>query len=143
MRVRAIAFVAAATLAASALIAAPPFGEAPGAAGKPVARQAVGAATRFEYVAVFAAGTAASAIERWRQQVLATTFVQPCVGQRPCLGRALRLSSLGPSHGEVLAFDLAADTPAAERTALLAAAAQAQPRADLHHDSTPRQAVGG
>lgn len=103
----------------------------------------IGPESRFEHVAVFAAGTPATAIEQWRQQVLARTHVQPCIGGRPCLSRALRLSSLGATQAEVLAFDLAADAPSAERAALLAAAVQAQPHATLHHDTTPRQAAGG
>ena len=124
-----------------ALVAAYGFAGAPStpAAG----RQTIGPDTRFEHVAVFVAGTPATAIEQWRQQVLATAHAQPCAGGRPCLARALRLSSLGATKAEVLAFDLAADAPRAEREALLAAAAAAQPHATLHHDTTPRQAAGG
>lgn len=115
-----------------------------GAAPAPAAaRQTIGPESRFEHVAVFAAGTPAIAIEQWRQQVLAAAHAEPCRGGRPCLARALRLSSLGATKAEVLAFDLAADAPSAERDALLTAAAAAQPLATLHHDTTPRQAAGG
>lgn len=124
-----------------ALVAAYGFA---GALSTPAAgRQTIGPDSRFEHVAVFVAGTPATAIEQWRQQVLATTHAQPCTGGRPCLARALRLSSLGAAKAEVLAFDLAADAPSAERDALLTAAAAAQPPATLHHDTTPRQAAGG
>ena len=106
-------------------------------------RHAVGADSRFGHVAVFAAGTSGAAIEQWRRDVLARTHAQACAGGRPCLQRSLRLSAVGAAAAEVLAFDLAAETPDAERDALLAAAARTQPRAQLRHDTTPRLAALG
>lgn len=105
------------------------------------ARHAIGPGTRFDHVAVFSPGTPAAAIEGWRQTVLAHAHVQACATGRACLVRALRLSALGAAGAEVLAFDLAADTPPTERHALLAAALTAQPRARLCHACTPLQAT--
>lgn len=105
------------------------------------ARQAIGPGTRFDHVAVFSRGTPAAAIEGWRQTVLAHAHVQACAAGRACLVRALRLSATGATGAEVLAFDLAIDTPPSERHALLAAALAAQPRARLCHACTPLQAT--
>ncbi len=105
------------------------------------ARHAIGPATRFDHVAVFPAGTPAAAIEQWRRTVLAPVHAQACASGRSCLLRALRLSALGTAHAEVLAFDLAADTPPVERSSLLLLAATAQPQARLCHACTPLQAT--
>ena len=114
-----------------------------GGGGHPAgaARHPVGVDSRFGHVAVFAAGTSGAAIEQWRRDVLAQTHAQACAGDRPCLQRSLRLSAVGAAAVEVLAFDLAAETSAAERDALLAAAARAVPRAHLRRDTTPRLAA--
>lgn len=142
-RLRPLHHVAAAAVLALCAWAAGTSTQAPASIAAQPARHATGPATRFEHVAVFAPGTSSVAIEEWRRQVLARVHVLACAGERPCLRRALRLSSLGPARAEVLAFDLDADAPAAERAALFAAAAAMQPHADIHHDTTPRQAAGG
>jgi hypothetical protein len=102
----------------------------------------VNAATRFEYVALFAPGTTGRAIENWRNQVLAQPHTQACAHGRACTLRMLRLSALGPQHLEALAFDLAAETPIAERAAILAAAAQVTPAAQIHTNAAPHQVAG-
>jgi len=106
------------------------------------ARSTVGAETPFEYVAVFASGTSGRDIEAWRASVLARPHAQGCARGRSCTQRLLRLSALGQGRAEVLAFDLAADTPAAERRAIVDAIATATPRAAIHAMTSPRHAVG-
>lgn len=133
----AIPFALALIAATGLLIGASDDGVRPAAA----ARHAVGAGSRFGHIAVFTAGTSAAAIEQWRRDVLARTHATACNGGRPCLQRTLRLSAVGAARAEILAFDLAAETPPAEHDALLAAVARATPRAQLHHDTTPLRAA--
>lgn len=82
----------------------------------------VNAATQFEYVVVFPADTPSSAIETWRRDVLVRSHTQACNTGHSCVRRLLRGSTRGTQRVEAFAFDLAADTPVAERTALLTAA---------------------
>jgi len=138
----ALALFAAAILA---LFCAATFAEPPAhaAAVPSTTRNTVDAATRFQFVALFASGTSSRDIEAWRSAVLARAHVQGCVRGRACMQRALRLSALGDRRVEALAFDLAAETPAAERTAILAAATSASPHAEIHYHTSPLRAAGG
>ncbi len=96
------------------------------------------ATTGFDHIAVFAAGTPGTAIDAWRASVLGHVHVEACAGGHACLRRLLHLSRSGGDPAEMLAFDLDLATPAAERAAILAAAAAAEPHAVLH-DATRAQ----
>lgn len=106
----------------------------------PAPEPRVDAATRFDYVAVFAPGTAASQVETWRQQVL-RVHQQGCLRGNPCVARSLRGAELGATRQFALGFDLMPDAPPQERAALLAAAQQALPGVRLVAASSLRQAV--
>lgn len=102
---------------------------------------ATGPTTRFDYVAVFPAGTDAGAIEGWRQAVLGRVHQHACLRDRPCIARMLR--SVLPGRGdEVIAFDLMHDIDAAERAAVLAAAVQVIPGTALRPASSLSEIVG-
>lgn len=98
---------------------------------------AVGSSTRFDYVAVFPAGTDATLIEGWRAQVLGRPHVHPCLRDRPCVARMMRLALPGVAGSEVIAFDLMREIEPAERAALVAASDRAIPGTRLHADSRP------
>lgn len=83
---------------------------------------AVGATTRFDYVAKFPFGTTEAQIEEWRGQVLGQPHKQACMGGRPCVARMMRLALAGSGGREVIAFDLMPDVSQVERTAIAAAA---------------------
>lgn len=100
----------------------------------------VGTDTRFDYVAVFPAGTAASAVEAWRQRVLRVHGVG-CFRGNPCVARSLRGAELGPARQFAIGFDLMRDAPPDERAALLAAAQQAAPGVRIAAGSSLQQAV--
>lgn len=103
------------------------------------ARNRIDAATGFDHVAVFAAGTSGAAIDAWRSAVLGRVHEQACADGRPCLRRLLRVSAAGANAAEMLAFDLSPDTPEAERAAILAAALRAEPPALLRDAISPQQ----
>lgn len=135
--------------AASALAAFKPTAAAPRAPASATSDPAaapelrVDRDTRFQYVAVFPAGTAPAQIEAWRQQVLVRSHRAPCFHGWPCLARLLRLSEPGAAGAELLAFDLQADAPAREREAVLAAARRTAPIPTLYADASPAQAAAG
>ncbi|GEM_PF-3433502 len=97
----------------------------------------VDAGTRFEYVARFPAGTPATVIEAWRQDVLARPLGPGCGAGRSCLQRLLRLSEIGPQRAEVVAFDLQYATPVVERAAIEARARAAAPDMVLVRERRP------
>lgn len=103
---------------------------------------ATGPTTRFDYVAVFPAGTDAGAIEGWRQAVLGRVHRHACLRDRPCVARMLR--SVVPGRGdEVIAFDLMHEIADAERAAVLAAAVQVIPGTALRPASRLSDIGGG
>lgn len=101
---------------------------------------AIGAQTRFDYVAVFAAGTSAAQVEDWRAKVL-RIHETACLHRHACIARSLRAAELGPQRQFALGFDLMQDAPPNERAALLAAAQQAVPGVRLVAASSLAQAV--
>ena len=100
----------------------------------------IGAATRFDYVAVFPAGSSAADVEAWRSQVL-RVHQDGCLHGHACVARSLRGAGLGREQRFALGFDLMHDAPPAERAALLAAAAEARPLAQLVPASSLRAAA--
>ncbi|TDR42543.1 hypothetical protein DFR29_108127 [Tahibacter aquaticus] len=102
--------------------------------------EAIGTQTRFDYVAVFAAGTSAAQVEHWRAQVL-RVHESACLQRHACIARSLRAAELGPQRQFALAFDLMHDAPPNERAALLAAAQQAIPGVRLVAGSSLARAV--
>lgn len=103
---------------------------------------ATGPTTRFDYVAVFPAGTDAGAIEGWRQAVLGRVHRHACLRDRPCIARMLR--SVVPGRGdEVIAFDLMHEIDDTERAAVLAAAVQVIPGTALRPASRLSDIGGG
>jgi hypothetical protein len=126
--------------AASTGLALVPSADADDARAATSARHVVDRDTVFEYVAVFPAGTAATRIEAWRQQVLVRNHRQPCFHGWPCLARLLRVTGTAGS-GDALAFDLQADTAAVERAAILAAAVAVEPRPRLVRDASAGTAL--
>lgn len=103
------------------------------------ARSRIDAATGFDHVAVFAAGTSGAEIDAWRSAVLGRVHEKACADGRPCLRRLLRISTAGANAAEMLAFDLASDIPDAERAAILAAAQRVEPPALLRDAISPQQ----
>ncbi|HSX62847.1 MAG TPA: hypothetical protein VLF18_21905 [Tahibacter sp.] len=101
---------------------------------------AVGAATRFDYVAVFPPGTDAAAVETWRGRVL-RVHEAGCFRGNPCIARSLRGAELGRARQFAIGFDLMRDTPPTERVAVLAAAQQALPGVRLSAGASLRQAA--
>lgn len=101
---------------------------------------AVDAATRFDYVAVFPPGTDAAAVERWRDAVL-RVHASGCFRGNPCIARSLRGAELGSARQFAIGFDLMRDAPPHERAAVLAAAQHALPGVRLAAGSSLRQAV--
>lgn len=137
--------LAAVLLAAAAGVVALALRSAPAARASDPADAAgrVDRDTRFQYVAVFPAGTGAVEIEAWRRQVLVRSHRERCFHGWPCLARLLRLSGQGAAGAELLAFDLQADTPARERAAVLAAALRTAPLPVLFADTSPALAAAG
>lgn len=125
-------------LAISLVIAALVFGAL--ALRQPGGETRVGADTRFDYVAVFPAGTAATDVEAWRQRVLRVHDVG-CFRGNACVARSLRGAELGAARQFAIGFDLMRDAPPGERAALLAAAQQAAPGVRIAAGSSLRQAV--
>ncbi|WP_257385017.1 hypothetical protein [Tahibacter caeni] len=100
----------------------------------------VGAATRFDYVAVFPPGTTAAAVEAWRQRVL-RVHESGCFRGNPCIARSLRGAELGPARQFAIGFDFMREAPPNEHAAVLAAAQQSLPGVRLAAGSSLRQAV--
>ena len=101
----------------------------------------IDADTRFDYVAVFAPGSSATDVERWRASVL-RAHVTPCVANLPCTLRALRFAELGAQRRYAIGFDLSPGIAPDERAALVAAASADPARATLVAATTPRRAAG-
>lgn len=104
------------------------------------AGDAIGAQTRFDYVAVFPAGTSAAQVEHWRNQVL-RVHESACFRRHACIARSLRGAELGTARQFALGFDLMRDAPPNERTAVLAAAQQSLAGVRLVAGSSLAQAV--
>lgn len=112
--------------------------------GRAAPCSAIGPCTRFDQVAVFAAGTSPAAIETWRASVLGHVHKHACQRELPCVQRTLRLSGIGPQHADLIAFDLNPAISAEERAAIAAASADPTlPHATLHTATTPLRAAGG
>jgi len=101
---------------------------------------AVGAATRFDYVAVFPPGTNAAQVETWRSAVL-RVHENGCFRGNPCIARSLRGAELGSAHQFAFGFDLMRDAPPNERAAVLAAAQQSLPGMRIAVGSSLQQAI--
>lgn len=113
---------------------------APRAGDGAPAEATVGAATRFDYVAVFPPGTTSAEVEGWRQRVL-RVHENGCFRGNPCIARSLRGAELGSARQFAIGFDLMRDAPPNEHAAVLAAAQQSLPGVRLAAGSSLRQAV--
>lgn len=101
---------------------------------------AVGATTRFDYVAVFPSGTSAAQVEAWRSRVL-RVHEAGCFRGNPCIARSLRGAELGSARQFAFGFDLMRDAPPHERAAVLAAAQQSLPGTRIAVGSSLQQAT--
>lgn len=98
----------------------------------------INASTRFDHVAIFAAGTSNAAIDMWRSLVLGRVHEQACADGRPCTRRLMRISRSGEDAVEMLAFDLDPTTPDIERAAIVAAALRTEPSPSLRDAISPQ-----
>jgi hypothetical protein len=101
---------------------------------------AIGAGTRFDYVAVFPPGTNATQVESWRSAVL-RVHETGCFRGNPCIARSLRGAELGSARQFAFGFDLMSDAPPNERAAVLAAAQQSLPGMRIAVGSSLQQAI--
>jgi hypothetical protein len=101
---------------------------------------AIGATTRFDYVAVFPPGTSAAQVETWRSRVL-RVHETGCFRGNPCIARSLRGAELGSARQFAFGFDLMRDAPPDERAAVLAAAQQSLPGTRIAVGSSLQQAI--
>lgn len=101
---------------------------------------AIGATTRFDYVAVFPPGTSAAQVEAWRGRVL-RVHEAGCFRGNPCIARSLRGAELGSARQFAFGFDLVRDAPPHERAAVLAAAQQSLPGTRIAAGSSLQQAT--
>jgi hypothetical protein len=127
-------------LVLAALIVVVQVMRTPDAASGTASDAAIGATTRFDYIAVFPPDTSAAQVEAWRGRVL-RVHETGCFRGNPCIARSLRGAELGSARQFAFGFDLMRDAPPNERAAVLAAAQQSLPGVRIAVGSSLQQAI--